>query len=118
MSPLRHHAGALLCALAALACWCATAGATPGNVHVTLDWSDCADAPGFECATAELPRDYGSPGGRTLSIAVTRLPARDQKNKVGSLFVNYGGPGGDGGSRRGALGGGRLVPLTGGFCLR
>src|SRR3954469_11385532 len=104
MSPLRHHAGALLCALAVLACCCATAGATPGNVHVTLDWSDCAGAPGFECATADLPRDYGSPAGRKLSIAVTRLPARDQAHKVGSLFVNYGGPGGDGVATTQAIG--------------
>src|SRR4051794_1038102 len=94
MSPLRRYAGALCCALLALGSVCATAGATPGNVHLTLDWSDCADAPGFECATADVPRDYDSPGGARLSIAVTRLPARGQK--IGSLFVNYGGPGGDG----------------------
>src|SRR4051794_20600209 len=104
MSPLRRHAGALCCALVALGTWCATAGATPGNVHVTLDWSDCADAPGFQCATAQLPRDYDSPNASKLSIAVTRLPARDQKNKVGSLFVNYGGPGGDGVSTTQAVG--------------
>jgi pimeloyl-ACP methyl ester carboxylesterase len=94
MSPYRRFAGALCCALAATATCAATAGATPGGVHVNLDWSDCPDAPGFQCATAELPRDYGNPNGATLSIAVTRLPARGQKE--GSLFVNYGGPGGDG----------------------
>ena len=94
MSPPRRLAGALCCALAALTTCAATAGATPGGVHVKLDWSDCADAPGFQCATADLPRDYGKPNGPTLSIAVTRLPARGAK--VGSLFVNYGGPGGDG----------------------
>src|SRR4051794_31122854 len=104
MSPLRRHAGALCCALVALGTWCATAGATPGNVHVTLDWSDCADAPGFQCATAQLPRDYDSPNASKLSIAVTRLPARDQAHKVGSLFVNYGGPGAEGVAATQAIG--------------
>jgi pimeloyl-ACP methyl ester carboxylesterase len=95
VSPLRRYAGALCCALLVTATSSASA-ATPGDVHVKLNWKDCADAPGFQCATASLPRDYGNPTGKTLSIAVTRLPARDQANRIGSLFVNYGGPGGDG----------------------
>jgi len=46
-----------------------------------------------QCATAELPLDYDAPRGEQTTVAVLRVPARDQKNKVGSLFVNPGGPG-------------------------
>ncbi len=58
-----------------------------------LEWTACAD--GFECATALVPRDYDDPNGPTLALAVTRLPARDTEHRIGSLFVNFGGPGGD-----------------------
>jgi pimeloyl-ACP methyl ester carboxylesterase len=58
----------------------------------TLNWTDCAD--GFQCATAALPRDYARPRGAKLNVAVTRLPARNAEQRIGSLFVNFGGPGG------------------------
>jgi pimeloyl-ACP methyl ester carboxylesterase len=60
---------------------------------VRLSWQACGE--GFECATAELPIDYRRPRGETLGVAVTRLPARDRERRIGSLFVNFGGPGGD-----------------------
>ncbi len=41
------------------------------------------------------PTDYGHPGGGFTKIAVTRLPAQDQAHRIGALFINYGGPGGD-----------------------
>jgi pimeloyl-ACP methyl ester carboxylesterase len=59
-----------------------------------LEWRDCGD--GFQCATFEVPRDYDHPGGRTLELALIRLPAQDQSRRIGSLFVNYGGPGAPG----------------------
>jgi pimeloyl-ACP methyl ester carboxylesterase len=58
----------------------------------TLNWTDCGD--GFQCATAALPRDYARPRGATLNVAVTRLPALNTEQRIGSLFVNFGGPGG------------------------
>jgi pimeloyl-ACP methyl ester carboxylesterase len=57
-----------------------------------LNWTDCGD--GFQCATATVPRDYSRPRAGTLNIAVTRLPARNADARIGSLFVNFGGPGG------------------------
>ena len=36
------------------------------------------------------------PGGATTTIALTRLPATDPAQKIGTLFVNPGGPGGSG----------------------
>jgi pimeloyl-ACP methyl ester carboxylesterase len=58
----------------------------------SLAWTDCGD--GFECATAALPRDYARPRGAKLNVAVTRLPARNTAERIGPLFVNFGGPGG------------------------
>ena len=49
-----------------------------------------------ECATARLPLDYDRPHGATTLVAVLRVKAKDQKHRIGSLFVNPGGPGGSG----------------------
>lgn len=49
-----------------------------------------------ECGTIKLPLDYDKPTGATTEVAYLRLPAKDQKNKVGTLFLNPGGPGGSG----------------------
>jgi pimeloyl-ACP methyl ester carboxylesterase len=57
-----------------------------------LGWYKCYDY--AECATVRLPLDYDRPDGPTTEIAVLRVKARDQKNRIGSLFVNPGGPGG------------------------
>ncbi|RGC70894.1 Carboxylesterase A precursor [Micromonospora sp. MW-13] len=59
-----------------------------------LDWYACY---GYaECATVDLPRDYDAPSGATTEVAVLRVKARDQQRRIGSLFVNPGGPGGSG----------------------
>ncbi|ASW57049.1 alpha/beta hydrolase [Plantactinospora sp. KBS50] len=59
-----------------------------------LDWYGCDDS--AECATVRLPLDYDDPHGATTEIALLRIPARDQRHRIGSLFVNPGGPGGSG----------------------
>jgi pimeloyl-ACP methyl ester carboxylesterase len=61
----------------------------------SLAWAPCADAAGFDCATAQVPKDYARPRAGQLSLALVRLPATDPSRRVGSLFVNFGGPGGD-----------------------
>jgi pimeloyl-ACP methyl ester carboxylesterase len=63
--------------------------ATP-NVPV-LSWRPCDD--GFECATATVPLDYEHPAERTISLALIRQPATDPGRRIGSLFLNNGGPG-------------------------
>ncbi|WP_448608557.1 alpha/beta hydrolase [Geodermatophilus sp. URMC 60] len=65
-----------------------------------LTWAGCgataeASAAGVECATADLPMDYDEPGGARVQIAVARVPAADPADRIGSLFVNPGGPGGE-----------------------
>lgn len=61
-------------------------------------WFDCSSVfgPGNECATVDLPLDYDEPTGATTSVAILRHKATDQAHKIGSLFVNPGGPGGSG----------------------
>jgi pimeloyl-ACP methyl ester carboxylesterase len=53
-------------------------------------------APNVECGAVEVPLDYGDPGGRRFDIAIARLPATDPANRLGTLFLNPGGPGGSG----------------------
>jgi pimeloyl-ACP methyl ester carboxylesterase len=66
---------------------------------VKLRWGDCpasvASAP-FQCATAPVPLDYADPGGARIELALIRLPAAVPKERIGSLFINFGGPGGAG----------------------
>ena len=56
-----------------------------------LSWRPCDD--GFECATATVPLDYNHPAGPTISLALIRQPATDPGRRIGSLFLNNGGPG-------------------------
>lgn len=63
----------------------------------TISWSPCYRQFGpFECGTLQVPLDYDGPSNATISIAVVRLPATDPAQRIGSLFVNPGGPGGSG----------------------
>ncbi len=50
----------------------------------------------YECAQLEVPLDYDEPEGETTTISMVRLPATDPDNKIGSIFLNPGGPGGSG----------------------
>ena len=61
----------------------------------TIAWASCKHpgVPQAECATATVPLDYDDPTGATTGIALARIPATDSANRVGTLFVNPGGPG-------------------------
>jgi pimeloyl-ACP methyl ester carboxylesterase len=62
-----------------------------------IAWSKChAELGPFQCGTVQVPLDYDSPNGAAISIAVVRLPATDPAHRIGSLFLNPGGPGGSG----------------------
>lgn len=58
------------------------------------EWRDCRGA--LECAEIEVPLDYDEPDGDRVELALLRVPAGDGDDKVGSLLVNPGGPGGSG----------------------
>lgn len=51
----------------------------------------------FNCARLEVPLNYDDPTGETMQIAVLRLPAQGEPSeRIGSLVINPGGPGGSG----------------------
>ncbi|WP_264930113.1 alpha/beta hydrolase [Streptomyces sp. A012304] len=58
-----------------------------------LRWRGCG-APGFECATMKAPLDYAHPDAGDVRLAVTRKKATGPGERLGSLLVNPGGPGG------------------------
>lgn len=47
-----------------------------------------------ECARPRVPLDHDEPAGVTTRLFIARVPARDPDARIGSLFVNPGGPGG------------------------
>jgi pimeloyl-ACP methyl ester carboxylesterase len=59
-----------------------------------LDWATCYED--FECTDLRVPIDYADLTVGTFKIAVLRYKAQDPKNRIGSLIVNPGGPGGSG----------------------
>ncbi|MGV0160210.1 alpha/beta hydrolase [Mycobacterium colombiense] len=76
-----------------------TPGPNPPSAAVPQGWGNCAqfvddtsDIPTAQCATVSVPIDYNNPGGGQAKLAVIRIPASGQR--IGSLLVNPGGPGG------------------------
>ncbi len=65
----------------------------PGSGATTLDWSACGGS-GAQCATATVPKDYAHPRRGTIELALARSPATGPGPRIGTLFVNFGGPGG------------------------
>src|SRR3954468_12400831 len=82
--------GALLVA-ALLGARAAPAAAWPRTPVPVLHWRSCGL--GIECATAAVPRDYARPSGPRFEIALVRRPSLDPQRRLGSVFINPGGPG-------------------------
>ncbi|KAH7100289.1 hypothetical protein BKA62DRAFT_706588 [Auriculariales sp. MPI-PUGE-AT-0066] len=69
------------------------------NPHVPKGWNArgyqrCAQDKDFECGFISVPRDYSNPSVAKTEIAVSRFRATDEKRRVGTLWLNGGGPGG------------------------
>ena len=60
----------------------------------TLVWTSCDD--GYQCSKLTVPLNYADPSGATIRLAVVRKLATDPSQRLGSLVVNPGGPGGSG----------------------
>ncbi|GGJ79369.1 hypothetical protein GCM10011583_08680 [Streptomyces camponoticapitis] len=109
---------ALIMAASGTAAGPATAAATGGAAHAVrppapglaayygqpLTWADCGQGPddevgtaldrdGARCTRVTVPLDYRRPTGRTIELAVSRLPASDPARRIGTLMLNHGGPG-------------------------
>ncbi|MFI1730849.1 alpha/beta hydrolase [Streptomyces acidicola] len=69
-----------------------------------LDWGRCkatsdGPAPGgdWQCATLKTPLDWNKPDGETIGLALIRSKSTGgQRERIGSLLFNFGGPGGSG----------------------
>jgi pimeloyl-ACP methyl ester carboxylesterase len=59
-----------------------------------INWTACG--PRLECASVAVPLDWRHPGGPTIALAVARHLASRPDQRIGSLFVNPGGPGDSG----------------------
>jgi pimeloyl-ACP methyl ester carboxylesterase len=73
-----------------------------GAVAPRLQWRRCGGS--FQCATAAVPLDYHQPHDAMITLSVIRLPAADPAHRIGSLFVDFGGPGTSGVSELESLG--------------
>ena len=67
---------------------------SPTSSPTLLTWSDCQG--GFQCTTVQAPLDYAHPDAGTIGIAISRKPATNTGNRLGSVLVNPGGPGASG----------------------
>ena len=86
--------------------------ASPGQAKTpNIGWSSCFrdiaaelatvlppefGPPTYECAVVPVPLDYDRPNGPSVQISLVRLPALNPEERIGSMFVNPGGPGGSG----------------------
>jgi pimeloyl-ACP methyl ester carboxylesterase len=76
-----------------------TSAPVPGGPPV---WGPCEGLdkqPGLtiECATLQVPQDWNNPSAdKTFGIALIRARSAGQRNRIGSLLVNPGGPGASG----------------------
>jgi pimeloyl-ACP methyl ester carboxylesterase len=57
----------------------------------TVSWSDCGS--GFECGTLSVPVDWRAASGEQIPLALVRHRAEGPDPRIGTLVVNYGGPG-------------------------
>lgn len=57
-----------------------------------LNWQQCYNS--FECSSFKVPVDYEKIDDQSFTLKVLRHNASDQRNKLGSILVNPGGPGG------------------------
>src|SRR5829696_720439 len=88
-----------------------SATAAPAQPTISpLDFADCTpaiapqihDAPGgdrpltFGCGKLRVPLDYRDPSRKAIDLFVIRVRLAGQQQRIGSLVVNPGGPGGSG----------------------
>ncbi|WP_027346051.1 alpha/beta hydrolase [Hamadaea tsunoensis] len=81
-------------------------GAAPAATQDGM-WTPCSDVAQevyphvsksfqFHCAKIDVPADWSKPDGEKIQISLIRARVGSQKDRIGSLLVNPGGPGGSG----------------------
>ncbi|WP_354637877.1 alpha/beta hydrolase [Kitasatospora camelliae] len=111
MSRISTLTGAVACALALVTGSTVAATAAPVDpapqavAEAKVDpvaWTPCNPDPSkpdpkiYDCAVYPVPLDYAHPEGEKVGIAMMRRRAGDPAKRIGSLFLNPGGPGGSG----------------------
>nr|BFF25617.1 alpha/beta hydrolase [Glycomyces mayteni] len=64
-----------------------------------IDWGPCPDvdpAEAVECATIKVPLDYDRPWRGTIEIGLAKREALNPDEKIGTVLMDPGGPGGSG----------------------
>jgi pimeloyl-ACP methyl ester carboxylesterase len=107
MKPTLLRTRGLLAQALAVIALCATVAPparADGGTRPPLSWKSCTQGPddalgkeldraGARCAELAVPLDHSRPGGRTIKLALSRLPATDRAHRIGTLVLNNGGPG-------------------------
>src|SRR5215831_6545261 len=57
----------------------------------SIAWRSCGDQ--LDCARVPVPLDWNNPNGPQISLLVIRHRASKPNQRIGSLFLNFGGPG-------------------------
>ena len=85
-----------------------TSSQAPAVPGTQASWRACPDVPRglvghaasgmtYECASVAVPRDWAAPqSGETYEVQMIRIRSRTQHDRIGSLVINPGGPGGSG----------------------
>jgi hypothetical protein len=76
----------------------AQVGLPDGN-STSVHWAPCPgrEDQAYRCGFLDVPTDYDDPSQGTTRLALSKSPARvDKKDRLGTLFINPGGPGGSG----------------------
>ncbi len=71
----------------------ATTTLPPQPPVTPVQWTPCGD---LLCGTVAVPLDYTHPGQGTIQIALAMHRATDPSERIGSLVIDPGGPGGSG----------------------
>jgi pimeloyl-ACP methyl ester carboxylesterase len=83
-------------------------GSSSAPAASSVAWEPCSDVAKaalgqlpknvtYDCGKISVPRDWSNRGdGKKFGIALMRARAGDQRDRIGSLLVNPGGPGGSG----------------------
>jgi pimeloyl-ACP methyl ester carboxylesterase len=66
--------------------------------HQKPAWHRCdtSQPAAFQCATIQVPLDYGRPDAGTIKLAVSRMKTSLPGTRHGAILFNPGGPGGEG----------------------
>ena len=103
-----HRILAILFTTALLVSGCSLFDRDPDGRRTEVTWRPCPEVPQeligaaaphmtYECATVPVPQDWADPAGSdTFDIALIRIRSDQQRDRIGSLVLNPGGPGASG----------------------